>query len=47
MKKIIQVIIMISILYLCKYAFKIPKTLLIINKVEINKHFPIYPHGDR
>ncbi len=43
MKKIIQVIIIIYILCLCTYTYK---TFLRINKVEINKHFPIYPHGD-
>ncbi|MGG2025012.1 hypothetical protein AB1282_04440 [Gottfriedia sp. S16(2024)] len=47
MKRIIQVVIIIFILRLCTYTFTISKTFLNINKVEINKHFPIYPHGDR
>lgn len=46
MKRIIQVIIILYILSLYTYTFTIAKTVLSINKVEINKHFSIYPRDD-
>ncbi|WP_167555477.1 hypothetical protein [Gottfriedia acidiceleris] len=46
MKRIIQIIFILFILSLYTYTFTIAKTVLCINKVKINKHFPIYPRGD-